>query len=92
MYDEVVRLLNESPMPWTWAMLRDWMGWSDSKASVYLNGMVSSGRIGKIEVGVYTAKHRVPLQPPPMTVEPVQRLPFALTITDDMLARYGYKL
>lgn len=81
-------------MPWTRMMLRDWFGWDEHKASRYTIEMAAKGRIACLEPGVYTAKSRVPLVPPPISYRGVTFSPreHGDVITDDMLARFGFNL
>lgn len=75
--------VDTSPLPWTWAMIRDWMLWSDGQASKYLVEMVIQGYIWRIEKGLYG----------PISAKPLfrHRGPKVI-VTDEMLARYGFNL
>lgn len=92
MYLKVRALIEASPLPWTWGMIRDWMGWSDGHASIYLVYLVTSGYIWRIEKGLYGPISQRPRQrlrtvpPPRVTVMP------ASVITDEVLKRYGFNL
>jgi hypothetical protein len=73
---EIIRLLEESPLPWTTGMLRDWFG---TRHGSPFDLLVQGGRIRKISDGFYTAltnecpRHKV-------------------IVTDKMLERYGFNL
>lgn len=50
-----MRLLDRSPMPWNYSMLRDWFGGNIGDAIIYA---AQTKRIWRIERGMYTsAKH-----------------------------------
>lgn len=91
----VIRLLEESPLPWTRRMLVEWFGMK-SYGGPLLEAIVNR-RIVRLAPGIYTAwsrcsKHYLkPIEQPRrnMTFSPRQ---VGDVVTDDMLARYGYNL
>lgn len=91
----IMRLLEESPLPWSQDMLRSWyyVGIKHHALRRYIHLLLGAGRIWRCGPGLYTAisnqgrrlnyKHistSIPIRRPKVIV------------SDDMLARFGFNL